>query len=91
MAVSGGYPGDYQKGFVIHGLEHVSQQTKTTLFQAGTGFKEEAIVTNGGRVLTVTAQGNTISEAVETAKNTLELIQFEGMNFRKDIGYEFKS
>jgi phosphoribosylamine--glycine ligase len=47
-------------------------------------------VTNGGRVLTVTAQGNTISEAVETAKNALGLIQFQGMNFRKDIGYEFE-
>ncbi len=90
MAVSGGYPGDYQKGFQISGLDLVTQQAKTTLFQAGTGFKEDAIVTNGGRVLTVTAQGKTISEAVETAKNALGLIQFEGMNFRKDIGFEFK-
>ena len=90
MAVSGGYPGDYQKGFEISGLDLVTQQGKTTLFQAGTGFKEDAIVTNGGRVLTVTAQGNSISEAVETAKNALGLIQFEGMNFRKDIGFEFK-
>ena len=89
MAVSGGYPGDYKKGCAIHGIELVSQQTKTTLFQAGTGFKEDAIVTSGGRVLTITAQGNTISEAVDTAKNALGLIQFEGMNFRKDIGYEF--
>jgi phosphoribosylamine--glycine ligase len=91
MAVSGGYPGDYQKGFPISGIDLVTQQTKTTLFQAGTGFKEDAIVTNGGRVLTVTAQGSSISEAVETAKNALSLIQFEGMNFRKDIGYEFES
>ena len=90
MAVSGGYPGDYQKGFPITGIELVTKEAKTTLFQAGTGFKEDAIVTNGGRVLTVTAQGNTISEAVETAKNALGLIQFEGMNFRNDIGFEFK-
>jgi phosphoribosylamine--glycine ligase len=90
MAVSGGYPGDYQKGFQIKGLDLLTQEAKTTLFQAGTGFKENAIVTNGGRVLTVTAQGNTISEAVETAKNALDLIQFEGINFRKDIGFEFK-
>jgi phosphoribosylamine--glycine ligase len=89
MAVSGGYPGDYQKGFPITGIELVTKETKTTLFQAGTGFKEDTIVTNGGRVLTITAQGNTISEAVDTAKNALGLIQFEGMNFRKDIGYEF--
>jgi len=90
MAVSGGYPGDYQKGFPINGIELVTKQAKTTLFQAGTGFKEDAIVTNGGRVLTVTAQGNTISEAVDTAKNALALIQFQGMNFRTDIGFEFK-
>ena len=46
-------------------------------------------MTNGGRVLTVTAQGNTISEAVDSSKKAFALIQFEGMNFRKDIGYEF--
>jgi phosphoribosylamine--glycine ligase len=65
-------------------------EAKTTLFQAGTGFKEDAIVTNGGRVLTITAQGKTISEAVDTSKKALSQIQFEGMNFRTDIGYEFK-
>jgi phosphoribosylamine--glycine ligase len=90
MAVSGGYPGDYQKGFPITGLDLVSKETKTTLFQAGTGFKDNVIVTNGGRVLTVTAQGNTIAEAVNTSKKALALIQFQGMNFRKDIGYEFE-
>ncbi|MBP6144511.1 MAG: phosphoribosylamine--glycine ligase [Sediminibacterium sp.] len=91
MAVSGGYPGDYQKGYPISGLDLAAQTPKTTLFQAGTGFKAEAIVTNGGRVLTVTAQGDTIQEAVDTAKTALTKIQFEGMNFRKDIGYEFAS
>ncbi len=91
MAVSGGYPGDYLKGFTISGLELAAATPKTTLFQAGTGFKQDEIVTNGGRVLTVTAQGNTISEAVDTAKNALIKIQFEGMNFRKDIGFEFTS
>jgi phosphoribosylamine--glycine ligase len=90
MAVSGGYPGDYQKGFPISGIELVTKETKTTLFQAGTGFKEDTIVTNGGRVLTITAQGNTIPEAVDTSKKALALIQFEGMNYRTDIGYEFK-
>ncbi len=91
MAVSGGYPGAYQKGFPINGLELVQQNPKTTLFQAGTCFEQDQIVTNGGRVLTVTAKGNSITEAVETAKNTLAQIHFEGMNFRKDIGYEFAS
>jgi phosphoribosylamine--glycine ligase len=91
MAVSGGYPGDYKKGFPISGLDLVAQTPKTTLFQAGTAFKEDAIVTSGGRVLTVTAQGDTITEAVQTAKNVLTKIHFEGMNFRKDIGFEFAS
>lgn len=91
MAVSGGYPGDYKKGFTISGLDLATQTPKTTLFQAGTAFKEDAILTNGGRVLTVTAQGNTITEAVQTAKNALTKIHFEGMNFRKDIGFEFAS
>jgi phosphoribosylamine--glycine ligase len=61
------------------------------VFQAGTGFKDNDIVTKGGRVLTVTAQGNSLKEAVITAQNTLSMIQFEGMYFRKDIGYEFES
>jgi phosphoribosylamine--glycine ligase len=91
MAVSGGYPGDYKKGFPISGLDLATQTPKTTLFQAGTAFKEDAILTNGGRVLTVTAQGDTITEAVQTAKNALTMIHFEGMNFRKDIGFEFAS
>jgi phosphoribosylamine--glycine ligase len=91
MAVSGGYPGDYKKGFPISGLDLAVQTPKTTLFQAGTAFKEDAIVTSGGRVLTVTAQGDTITEAVQTAKNALTKIHFEGMNFRKDIGFEFAS
>lgn len=91
MAVSGGYPGDYKKGFPISGLDLVAQTPKTTLFQAGTAFKEDAIVTSGGRVLTVTAQGDTITEAVQTAKIALTTIHFEGMNFRKDIGFEFAS
>ena len=91
MAVSGGYPGDYKKGFPISGLDLATQTPKTTLFQAGTAFKEDTILTNGGRVLTVTAQGNTITEAVQTAKNALTKIHFEGMNFRKDIGFEFAS
>ena len=91
MAVSGGYPGDYKKGFPISGLDLVAQTPKTILFQAGTAFKEDAIVTSGGRVLTVTAQGDTITEAVQTAKNALTKIHFEGMNFRKDIGFEFAS
>jgi phosphoribosylamine--glycine ligase len=91
MAVSGGYPGAYQKDFTIHGLNDAAQSPGVLVFQAGTGFKDNAIVTKGGRVLTVTAQGKSLKEAVQFAQNTLSHIQFEGMYFRKDIGYEFES
>lgn len=90
MAVSGGYPGAYKKDFIISGIEASQNIPDTLVFQAGTGLKENAIVTKGGRVLTVTAQGPTIQDAVKKAQNTLALLHFEGMNFRKDIGFEFK-
>jgi len=91
MAVSGGYPGNYQKDFAIQGLSESANAPGVIVFQAGTGFKDNDIVTKGGRVLTATAQGNTLKEAVEIAQNALSNIQFEGMYFRRDIGYEFES
>ena len=91
MAVSGGYPGDYKKDYPIQGLADAATVPGTLVFQAGTGFKGDDIVTKGGRVLTTTAQGNTLQEAVETAQKALSKIQFQGMYFRKDIGYEFKA
>ncbi|MFN6245876.1 MAG: phosphoribosylamine--glycine ligase [Chitinophagaceae bacterium] len=89
MAVSAGYPGSYQKDIKINGIETAVKDTKSIVFQAGTGFQGEDIVTKGGRVLTVTAQGKQLQEAVSNAKNVLANIQFDGMYFRKDIGYEF--
>ena len=91
MAVSGGYPGNYQKDFTIQGLTESTNTPGVIVFQAGTGFKDNTIVTKGGRVLTATAQGHTLKEAVEIAQNALSNIQFEGMYFRRDIGYEFES
>jgi phosphoribosylamine--glycine ligase len=91
MAVSGGYPGDYEKNKVISGLEDTNAITDTIVFQAGTKASENTVVTSGGRVLAVTAYGNNISEAVETATQRLQKIDFEGMNFRRDIGYEFEN
>ncbi len=90
MAVSGGYPGDYKKGFTIHGLADAATIPGALVFQAGTTFNENSIVTNGGRVLTTTAQGEQLQDAVENAQKALSKIHFEGMYFRKDIGYEFK-
>ena len=70
-------------------LEAANATANSLVFQAGTGFQGEDIVTKGGRVLTVTAKGNQLQEAVQNAKNALSHIQFEGMYFRNDIGYEF--
>jgi phosphoribosylamine--glycine ligase len=89
MAVSGGYPGSYQKNFPIQGIELAQKLPDSLVFQAGTGFQDNAIVTKGGRVLTVTSQGKDLQQAVEKAQKALSNIQFEGMYFRKDIGYEF--
>ena len=89
MAVSGGYPGSYQKNFPIQGIELAQKLPDSLVFQAGTGFQENTIVTKGGRVLTVTSQGKDLQQAVQKAQKALSTIQFEGMYFRKDIGYEF--
>lgn len=91
MAVSGGYPGDYKKGYIINGLKDAENVVGTLVFQAGTTFKGTDIVTNGGRVLTTTAQGKHLQDAVNNAQKALSYIQFEGMYFRKDIGYEFNA
>jgi phosphoribosylamine--glycine ligase len=91
MAVSGGYPGSYQKNKVITGLDTVNDTPNTLVFQAGTALGQNDVVTSGGRVLAVTAYGENISEAVVTATQRLQKIEFEGMNFRRDIGYEFEN
>jgi phosphoribosylamine--glycine ligase len=87
MAVSGGYPGDYEKGFEIEGLE--KDTGESLVFQAGTKNAYGATLTNGGRVLCVTSFGDSVAKAVERSKTVLESIHFEDMYFRKDIGYEF--
>jgi phosphoribosylamine--glycine ligase len=87
VAVSGGYPGDYKKGLEITGLE--TSENNTILFHAGTKSTEGKIVTNGGRVLAVTTLSNSLSSAVKQSRKLLEQVQFDGMYYRKDIGYEF--
>jgi phosphoribosylamine--glycine ligase len=89
MAVSGGYPGEYEKGYVIHGLDEVNT-TDSILFHAGTALKDDKVVTNGGRVFCITSFGNSISEAVEKSRAQMENISFTGIYFRTDIGFEFE-
>ena len=90
VAVSGGYPGDYEKGKEIGGLNDEALDG-SIVFHAGTKQDGEKIVTNGGRVLAVTSFGSNITEAVELSNYMLEQLHFEGMYFRPDIGYEFKN
>jgi phosphoribosylamine--glycine ligase len=91
MAVSGGYPGDYQKEIPITGLAELTAQkgAETLVFHAGTKIASNSLQTNGGRVLAVSSYGNSLSDAVRKSKDVLEKIQFEGMYYRRDIGYEF--
>jgi len=88
VAVSGGYPGDYEKGKIISGLQSPALQN-SIIFHSGTKKDGENTVSNGGRVLAVTSYGDNIAEAVEQSNYMLEQIDFEGMYFRSDIGYEF--
>jgi phosphoribosylamine---glycine ligase len=88
MAVSGGYPGSYEKDKKIEGLAEANEPD-CIIFHAGTKAVDGDVLTNGGRVLCVTAYGNSVQEAIIRSKSVLQKIDFEGMYFRKDIGYEF--
>ena len=85
VLASGGYPGKYQKGFPISGLEDAAA-TGAVVFHAGTAFKDGAIVNAGGRVLGVSARGKSIAEAIEKAYEAVDKIRFEGGFCRRDIG-----
>ncbi len=86
VMASGGYPGNYEKGKVISGLEEAAKVPGTFVFHAGTAFKGEKVVTNGGRVLGVTALGEGIRGAMERAYEAASKISWEGAFYRKDIG-----
>jgi phosphoribosylamine--glycine ligase len=85
VMASGGYPGNYPKGKVITGLDAANALPYTKVFHAGTALKDGQIVTNGGRVLGVTALGKDLRTAQAAAYAAVECIQFEGAHFRHDI------
>ena len=89
VAVSEGYPGEYEKGHEIKGLDNINSED-SIVFQMGTTKKDKKTVTSGGRVFCVSSYGRSIYDAVEISKEELKKISFEGMKFRKDIGYEFE-
>ena len=86
VMASNGYPDKYKKGTPIYGLEKLKNSKKTVVFHAGTEKKNKKIVTNGGRVLGVTSLGNTIEEAIKNVYNDVAKIDWDKVQYRKDIG-----
>ena len=84
VLASGGYPGSYEKGKVITGLKDVNEDI--IVFHAGTSFKDNEVVTSGGRVLNICALGSSLEETRRKVYDAQEKINFEGKYYRKDIG-----
>ncbi len=87
MLVSGGYPGDYEKGKVISNLDNCSG---STLFHSGTRTTDKGVVTAGGRVLSITSLADTMDEALALSYSNAEIVSYEGKYFRRDIGYDLR-
>lgn len=83
---SGGYPGNYEKGKIISGIEKAEEDKDVVIFQAGTKKENGQLKTAGGRVLYVTATGKTLDSAIKKAYQAVGKIHFEGMHYRTDIG-----
>jgi len=86
VMASKGYPGSYKKGIPISGLKDVKRMKDVVVFHAGTDKKDKKIVTNGGRVLGVTALGNSVKKAISRAYMAASRITWDGVYYRKDIG-----
>jgi phosphoribosylamine--glycine ligase len=87
VLAAAGYPGSYEKGKLIHGLDALRSWRNGVVFHAGTARRDDSVVTNGGRVLGVTALGATVRDAVREAYWGVEQIEWDGMHYRRDIGY----
>lgn len=85
MLVSRGYPESYEKGKEMYGFDAIED---SLVFHAGTQLKEHKVVTNGGRVMAITSYGADFREALKKSYKNIEKVQFEGMNYRKDIGFD---
>jgi phosphoribosylamine--glycine ligase len=82
--VAGGYPGDYAKGHVISGHE------QSNIFHAGTRVNGSNVLTDGGRVLSVTGTGVSLAEARKNAYSSISSVSWDGLYFRKDIGADLE-
>jgi phosphoribosylamine--glycine ligase len=85
VAASSGYPGAYETGVPIAGIEDAERIEGVMVFQAGTAVRDGRVVTAGGRVLGVTALGADVPAAIERAYGAMDRIRFAGMHFRRDI------
>ena len=81
-----GYPGSYEKGMPIDGIEEADALESVTVFHAGTRQDGDRVVTSGGRVLGVTALGNDLNTAIDRAYEAIGKIEWNGIHYRKDIG-----
>lgn len=88
VAVSGGYPGNFEKGFEITGFENTINND-SIVFHAATLKMENKVITNGGRVVCITSFGDSISAAVKKSEKVLQTLHFKKMYYRNDIGFEF--
>jgi phosphoribosylamine--glycine ligase len=91
VLASGGYPGSYEKGKPITGLEEADALSNVTVFHAGTRLEGDTVVTSGGRVLSVTAIGADIDQAAARAYEAADKIDFEGKHLRRDIGWRART
>lgn len=85
MAVSGGYPEDYEKGKEITGADTIED---SIVFHAGTKLQDGKVVTNGGRVIAITSFGKDFKEALQKSYQNMEKLHFDGMYYRKDLGFD---
>lgn len=86
VMASGGYPASYKKGIEMNGFDENGQVDGAVVFHAGTKFEDGKFYTNGGRVIGVTAKGETLEKALDNAYTAVEKISFDGAHYRKDIG-----
>ncbi|MCK4469591.1 MAG: phosphoribosylamine--glycine ligase [Desulfobacterales bacterium] len=86
VMASGGYPGSYKKGMPIAGLKQVGRMKDVVVFHAGTAAKDKTVVANGGRVLGVTALGDSVTNAISKAYRAVSKISWDNVYYRKDIG-----
>ena len=87
VAASGGYPGKYTTGKAITGVDDPDAMRDVKVFHSGTKIADGKLVTDGGRVLSVTALGDTIAAAQKRAYDAISKIHFEGMYYRRDIAH----